>query len=82
MFRRFISHRFPQMKPSKKYRQTGWRSGFIISEEGPILTNHHVVGEADKIEVRLMDGRTFEAEIIGTDPKSDVAFLGIPKLPL
>lgn len=88
MFRRFFGHRFPQMKPSKKYRQTGWGSGFIISEEGHILTNHHVVGEADKIEVRLKDGREFEAEIVGTDPKSDIALIkakgadNLPVLPL
>jgi serine protease Do len=88
MFRRFFGHRFPQMKPSKKYRQTGWGTGFIISKEGHILTNHHVVGKADKIEVRLEDGREFEAEIIGTDPKSDVALIkakgaeDLPVLPL
>ena len=88
MFRRFFGHRFPKMNPSKKYRQTGWGSGFIISKEGHILTNHHVVGEADKIEVRLKDGRAFEAEIVGTDPKSDVALIkakgadNLPVLPL
>lgn len=88
MFRRFFGHRFPQMKPSKKYRQTGWGTGFIISKEGHILTNHHVVGEADKIEVRLEDGRAFEAEIVGTDPKSDVALIrakgadNLPVIPL
>ena len=88
MFRRFFGHRFPQMKPSKKYRQTGWGTGFIISKEGHILTNHHVVGEADKIEVRLEDGRELEAEIVGTDPKSDVALIkakgaeNLPVIPL
>ena len=88
VFRRFFGHRFPQMKPSKKYHQTGWGSGFIISDDGYILTNHHVVGEADKILVRLKDGREFEAEIVGTDPKSDVALIkakgvdNLPALPL
>ena len=88
VFRRFFGHRFPQMKPSKKYHQTGWGSGFIISDDGYILTNHHVVGEADKIVVRLKDGREFEAEIVGTDPKSDVALIkakgvdNLPALPL
>ena len=88
VFRRFFGHRFPQMKPSKKYHQTGWGSGFIISDDGYILTNHHVVGEADKIVVRLKDGREFEAEIVGTDPKSDVALIkakgvdDLPALPL
>jgi serine protease Do len=52
-------------------------SGFIISKEGHILTNHHVVGEADKIEVTLKDGREFEAKVIGSDAKSDVALIQI-----
>jgi len=88
MFRRFFGHRFPQMRPSEKYKQTGWGSGFIVSKEGYILTNHHVVGEADKIEVTLKDGREFEAKVIGSDPKSDVALIQIkgakdlPVLPL
>jgi serine protease Do len=77
MFRRFFGQRFPQMGPQEKYKQTGWGSGFIISKEGHILTNHHVVGEADKIQVTLKDGREFEAKVIGTDPKSDVALIQI-----
>ncbi|MGD9877995.1 DegQ family serine endoprotease [Desulfococcus sp.] len=77
MFRRFFGQRFPQMRPQEKYKQTGWGSGFIISKEGYILTNHHVVGEADKIQVTLKDGREFEAKVIGTDPKSDVALIQI-----
>jgi len=86
-FRRFFGYRYPDMQP-RKYKQRGMGSGFIISEEGYILTNHHVVGEADKISVRLMDGRQFEAEIIGSDPRSDVALIKIergknlPVLPL
>ena len=88
MFRHFFGHRFPQMRPSEKYKQTGLGSGFIISKEGYILTNHHVVGEADKIVVTLKDGREFEAKVIGSDPKSDVALIQIkgakdlPVLPL
>ena len=75
MFRRFFGHRLPQMKPSKKYRQTGWGYGFFISQEGHILTNHHVISQADKIQVRLEDGKEFKAQIVGTDPKSDVALI-------
>lgn len=52
-------------------------SGFIISEDGYILTNNHVVESADKVLVRLHDRRQLEAEVIGTDPRSDVALLKV-----
>ncbi|MCD6571379.1 MAG: PDZ domain-containing protein [Deltaproteobacteria bacterium] len=52
-------------------------SGVIISWDGYIITNNHMVGGADKVEVRLADGRIFEASIIGSDPKSDVAVIKI-----
>ena len=55
----------------------GQGSGFIISEDGYILTNNHVVGGADEIEVKLQDGRTLEAKLIGTDEKSDVAVIKV-----
>lgn len=58
-------------------------SGVIVSKDGFILTNNHVVGGADAVEVRLDDDRVFEARIIGTDPQSDVAIIKIeaPDLP-
>jgi serine protease Do len=52
-------------------------SGFIISGDGYVMTNHHVVDGADLLIVRLSDRREFEAEVIGTDPQSDVALLKI-----
>lgn len=52
-------------------------SGFIISEDGYILTNHHVIEGADEIEVRLSDRRYYAAEVIGSDKRSDVAVLKI-----
>ncbi len=52
-------------------------SGVIVSSDGFIVTNNHVVGGADKVEVRLSDGRVFPATIVGTDPKSDVAIIKI-----
>jgi len=55
----------------------GAGSGFIIEEDGYIMTNHHVVEGADEIIVRLADRREFEAELIGSDPLSDVALLKI-----
>jgi serine protease Do len=71
----------------REYRQMGQGSGFIISEDGYILTNNHVVGDADTITVKLSDGRQFKAERIGGDEKSDVAVIKIegenlPILPL
>jgi len=54
-------------------------SGVIVSSDGYIVTNNHVVGGADKVEVRLSDGRGFPATIVGTDPKSDVAIIKINK---
>jgi Do/DeqQ family serine protease len=52
-------------------------SGVIISPDGYIVTNNHVVGGADKVEVRLSDARVFPATIVGADPKSDVAIIKI-----
>ena len=55
----------------------GAGSGFIIDREGYILTNHHVIDAAERITVTLADGRTFRAEVAGTDPAIDVALLKI-----
>ncbi len=52
-------------------------SGFIVSDDGYILTNNHVVAGADKISVNLSDNRTFEAQVVGTDPDSDLAVIKI-----
>jgi serine protease Do len=62
-------------------------SGFIISSDGYIVTNNHVVEGADSVIVRLSDRREFDAEVIGTDPRSDLALLrvdakGLPSLTL
>jgi serine protease Do len=57
--------------------QRGQGSGFIISKDGYILTNNHVVGGADEIEVTLNDGRKLRAELIGADEKSDVAVIKV-----
>lgn len=57
--------------------QTGTGSGVIISKKGYILTNNHVVANAEAVNVRLYDGRSIRAEVIGTDPRSDLAVLRI-----
>ena len=63
--------------PQGERIEKGMGTGIIISEQGHLLTNNHVVAGADSIEVELSDSRTFEATIVGTDPKSDVAVLKI-----
>ncbi len=70
--RRSPSHGHQQM-----FKQTGQGSGFIISKDGYILTNTHVVGDVDKITVRLADGREFQAKRIGADSKTEVALIKI-----
>jgi serine protease Do len=55
----------------------GTGSGFIIEKDGYIMTNHHVIENADQILVRLADRREFEAKLIGSDPLSDIALLKI-----
>ncbi|MEN6425393.1 MAG: DegQ family serine endoprotease [Phycisphaerales bacterium] len=87
-FRRFFGDQQPQRQTPRKYSEKGQGSGFIISEDGYILTNNHVVGDVDKITVELQDGRVFnDAKLIGTDPDSEVALIKIegkdfPVLPL
>ena len=61
--------------PERKARSMG--SGFIISIDGYVLTNNHVIGSAKQITVRLNDRREYDAEIVGLDPRSDLALLKI-----
>ena len=58
-------------------RREGAGSGFIVTEDGYILTNDHVVGNASKINVTLADGRKFKAEVVGSDPETDIAVIKI-----
>ncbi len=83
MLRRFFGDRFGQGGPSTRNVQ-GLGSGVIVSEEGYILTNNHVIEGADEIEVVLSDGRTkHPAKVIGRDPQTDVAVIKVDgkKLP-
>lgn len=90
-FERFFGPDFhrqlPRQQP-RKHKQQGQGTGFIISKDGYILTNYHVVADADKITVSLSDDKKTEAELIGSDPQSDVALIKIsngknlPVLPL
>ena len=69
--------------PQSQEPQRGLGSGVIVSADGYLITNHHVVEGADEIEVLLADGRQAQAKLVGTDPETDVALLKIslPKLP-
>ncbi len=76
--RRFFNHQFQQNQgPQQKQTIVGQGSGFIISEDGYVLTNNHVAGKADRITVKLQDGREYKARLIGTDSHSDVAVIKI-----
>ena len=66
----------PPMQEEPRFRE-GSGSGFIVSKDGYILTNNHVVDGSDQVTVRLLDRREFKAKIVGTDPNTDLAVLKI-----
>jgi S1-C subfamily serine protease len=69
--------------PQRNLRQKSLGSGFIISDDGLILTNNHVIAEADRITVRLSDGTEYVGQVVGKDPKSDLAVVRIqPEEPI
>ncbi|MEY3256963.1 MAG: hypothetical protein RLZZ29_2098 [Cyanobacteriota bacterium] len=74
-FRRFFGDTFPPMSPTEQLRGLG--SGFIIDKSGLVLTNAHVVDQADKVTVRLKDGRTFEGKVQGIDEVTDLAVVKV-----
>jgi len=80
-FDQFFGPRYRQQRPDRpqrrEHKQRGQGSGFIISKDGFILTNNHVIEDADVIKVSLSDDREFDARLIGSDPQSDVALLKI-----
>lgn len=73
MFRRFFGDRFE----SQSRRASSLGSGVIVSPEGYILTNHHVIEAADEIKIALSDGREAKARVIGSDPETDLAVVKI-----
>jgi len=79
LFKFFFGDQPPEEEPSSSLG-----SGVLVSPEGYILTNHHVISDADDIDVALSDGRKVKAQVIGSDPETDIAVLKIEakKLPI
>jgi len=75
----FFHYFFDVPEMPRKFRRElrGLGTGMIIDEQGHILTNYHVVGGAEKIEVLLTDGRQYPAKVVGTDPKTDLAVIQV-----
>ena len=75
-FFKFFGDRGPAM-PEIPQRQAGLGSGVVVNADGTILTNHHVIDGAEKIQVELADRRIFTAKLVGSDPASDLAVIKI-----
>ena len=76
-FRRFFGDEFGHLRKPREHKQASLGSGVIVDREGYILTNNHVIKDADEIRVRLSDKREFTGKVIGTDPKTDLAVIKI-----
>ncbi|SFT47980.1 serine protease Do [Pseudomonas marincola] len=80
MFREFFERSIPRQPSAPKGHQREAQSlgsGFIISSDGYIMTNNHVIADADEVVVRLSDRSELEAKVVGADPRSDVALLKV-----
>lgn len=76
-WRRFFGEEFGQRGPRREEREFGEGSGVIVSSDGYIMTNNHVVEGAEELTVVLPDKRRFKAKIVGTDPRTDLALIKI-----
>jgi serine protease Do len=86
-FRQFFGDMVPQFGIPREQREHSLGSGVIVSADGYILTNNHVIRHASSIDVQLEDKRSFKAKVVGADPPSDIAVLkidatGLPTAPL
>ncbi len=83
MFRRFFPRPDDEgpRRERPRFRQRAEGSGFLITPDGLLLTNHHVVADAEEIDVQLVDGRSYEAAVVGSDEQTDVAILRLEEAP-
>jgi len=75
--RDFLGEKYLNLVPPREYKQKGSGSGIIVTRDGYILTNLHVVESAEKIEVTLSDNRSLDAKIVGADPLTELAVIKI-----
>jgi serine protease Do len=76
-FRRFFGDQLPHPNVPKEHKEQSLGSGVIVSEDGYIVTNNHVIEKAEEIKVSLLDKRDYRAKLIGADPKTDIAVIKI-----
>ena len=75
-FGRFFRDMMPDLE-RREYEVPSFASGFIFDQRGYVVTNHHVVQDAEEIVVRLLDETEYEAEVVGSDPNTDIAILKV-----
>jgi Do/DeqQ family serine protease len=76
-FGRIFRDLIPDMQQKREYEVPGFASGFIFDTRGYVVTNNHVVQDAEEIVVRLLDGSEYEGSVVGSDPNTDIAILKI-----
>ncbi len=76
-FNRFFGEEFGNMRRPREHKQSSLGSGVIVDKDGYILTNYHVIKDADEIKVKLSDNREFKGKVIGKDARTDIAVIKI-----
>lgn len=74
-FRKFFGG--PRSQPKQEQKLSGLGSGVIVSSDGYVITNNHVIDKTDKIKITLSNGKTYDGKLIGTDPRTDIAVVKI-----